>query len=399
MTLQQRSRPRRSHSVAAMFCGIGGFERGLSSAGHRTSFGCDADPQAISVFAHHFPNVPLSRDVRHTDELCERLPKRSDLLTAGFPCTDFSPAGDTQGFAGGRSSLVRYLFRLLDQRPFEHVLIENVPNWRSLHGGAYMRSVATAFERRGYRWAYRTIDARAFGSPQRRKRIFFYAALEGDPREVLFRGNATPRAESWKPRERAHGFYWTEGNRGLGWGEDCVPTLKGGSAIGIPAPPAILTTDLRLITPDIRDAERLQGFRQGWTALEETIDGERFDLRRRWTLVGNAVHATVSRWIGDNLALRRPYRGHDGVAFARTEAWPRAAYYDGVRRRAVSLSDWPVSRAAPQLEDFLLHAGKPLSERAAAGFLSRLEASSLKHPRELREALRRHAVAQSAAAN
>ena len=35
------------------------------------------------------------------------------------------------------------------------------------------------------------------------------------------------------------GFYWTEGNRGLGWAVDAVPTLKGGSTIGIPSPPAI----------------------------------------------------------------------------------------------------------------------------------------------------------------
>ena len=40
-------------------------------------------------------------------------------------------------------------------------------------------------------------------------------------------------------QKRLCGFYWTEGLRGLGWAVDSVPTLKGGSSIGIPSPPAI----------------------------------------------------------------------------------------------------------------------------------------------------------------
>ena len=53
-------------------------------------------------------------------------------------------------------------------RPFPHVLLENVPNWRVLHKGEYLREVAQALEKLGYRWAYRTVDALAFGAPQRR---------------------------------------------------------------------------------------------------------------------------------------------------------------------------------------------------------------------------------------
>jgi hypothetical protein len=34
-------------------------------------------------------------------------------------------------------------------------------------------------------------------------------------------------------RSVAYGFYWTEGIRGLGWAVDGIPTLKGGSTVGI----------------------------------------------------------------------------------------------------------------------------------------------------------------------
>ncbi len=106
--------------------------------------------------------VPVILDIRHTDHILERISPKSDLLTAGFPCTDLSGAGTTLGFAGGRSSLIRETIELLRRRTFGNVLIENVPNWRHLHKGAYLREVVEALEKLGYRWAYRTIDACCF---------------------------------------------------------------------------------------------------------------------------------------------------------------------------------------------------------------------------------------------
>src|SRR5690606_19679397 len=110
------------------------------------------------------------------------------------------------------------------------------------------------------------------------------------------------------------GFYWTEGLRGLGWAVNAVPTLKGGSSIGIPSPPAIVLPDGRVVTPDIRDAERLQGFPADWTKVAETV------ARRsaRWRLVGNAVSVPAADWIGKRLlkpaAVKdfeiAPMRGH-----------------------------------------------------------------------------------------
>src|SRR5262245_22266024 len=202
--------------VTAIFGGIGGLELGLHTAAHRTSLLCQCDPDAATVLHRRFSNVPVVLDIRRTDEVVERISAKSNLLTAGFPCTDLSQAGTTRGFAGGRSSLIRETIDLLHRRPFANVLIENVPNWRHLHKGAYLREVLRVLERLGYRWAYRTVDARAFGLPQRRLRIFLFATLGGDPRDILFHGDKTPEERSISLDEAAHGFYWTEGTRGLG---------------------------------------------------------------------------------------------------------------------------------------------------------------------------------------
>jgi DNA (cytosine-5)-methyltransferase 1 len=112
--------------------------------------------------------------------------------------------------------------------------------------------------------------------------------------------------------DSACGFYWTEGLRGLGWAVDAVPTLKGGSSVGIPSPPGVWRRGVgdgpAIITPDVRDAERLQGFAAGWT--EPAVEDPRRRNGPRWKLVGNAVSVPVARWLGDRLAYNRDSEPH-----------------------------------------------------------------------------------------
>lgn len=247
----------RRFRVAGLFAGVGGLELGLGRAGHETMMLCEIDPPARAVLETRFPSLPLEDDVRKV----EKIPSNVDLLVGGFPCQDLSQAGKTAGIEGANSGLVGEVFRLLETRPVPWVLLENVPFMLRLAKGRALDVIVSRFERLGYRWAYRVVDTRAFGLPQRRERVFILASLEGDPRGVLLADDAgEPAPTAWNPRTMALGFYWTEGIRGLGTGIDCVPTLKGGSTIGIPSAPAILLPSGRVVTPDIRDAERLQGF-------------------------------------------------------------------------------------------------------------------------------------------
>jgi DNA (cytosine-5)-methyltransferase 1 len=391
--MRAESGSKRALNVTALFAGVGGLELGLERAGHSTSLLCEKDPEAAAVLRTRFPQVPQIDDVRKRSELLDAIDRRSNLLTAGFPCTDISQAGKTRGFNGGQSSLVRHVFRLLQERSFQHVLLENVPNWRFLHAGTYMEEVLHGMERLGYRWAYRTIDARAFGLPQRRQRIFLYATKQGDPRDVLFDGDVQPRDVEFDLTEEAHGFYWTEGNRGLGWGENCVPTLKGGSTVGIPSAPAILCTDGDIITPDIRDAERLQGFPQDWTSAEYVGHNgsmRPFNQRKRWLLVGNAINVQVAQWLGRQLASPRPFGGDIGKPLPQGSRFPSAAYCDGRDRFSVAIGTWPVSRQSSSLEKFLEYEGKPLSHKATLGFYNRARASRLDFVSGFLGAVQRH---------
>ncbi|MBI2813546.1 MAG: DNA (cytosine-5-)-methyltransferase [Opitutae bacterium] len=369
--------------VAGLFAGIGGIELGLHRAGHQTALLCEIDPAACAVLGHHFPNVPLHRDIR----TLTKLPKGTELLAGGFPCQDLSQAGKTRGIGGRNSGLVNEIFRLLAKNDVPHVLLENVSFMLALGRGLAMRHVTSELERLGYRWAYRVLDSRAFGLPQRRQRLFLVASRDLEPMELLMADNhAGDEPIEWKGK--ACGFYWTEGIRGLGWAVDAVPTLKGGSTIGIPSSPAIWLPDGRVVTPDIRDAERMQGFETDWTKVAEKTGRKGF----RWKLVGNAVSVPAAEWVGRKLMAGKGAVDMRVLDFDMEKTWPSAAFGGpGQRTLGVQISLFPEHKARPSLEKFLQHETKELSLRATEGFISRLKSGSLRYPPEFMNALERHA--------
>jgi DNA (cytosine-5)-methyltransferase 1 len=368
--------------VAGLFAGIGGLESGFAAAGHQPSVLCEIWSPARAVLASHMTDIDCVEDVRSLAS----LPDEVDLLVAGFPCQDLSQAGMTAGIDGSRSGLVGEIFRLLDRRRVPWVVLENVSFMLHLGRGKAMASIVEAFENRGYRWAYRVVNSLSF-LPQRRERVLFVATNCGaDPAEVLFADEAEPQIPATDLDARAHGFYWTEGTRGLGWAPDAVPTLKNGSSVGIPSPPAIMLPSGSIITPDIRDAERLQGFDEDWTAAAATVGRASF----RWSLVGNAVSVPVARWLGGRLL--RPGK-YDIVRDSSLEAcgsWPRAARFDGHNRFGVAINAYPTWVERPPLDQFLRYPGKKLSVRATRGFLSRTERSTLKFAPGFQDRLRSH---------
>lgn len=370
-------------SVAGLFSGIGGLELGLSKAGHQSGLLCELDRLATTVLDARFPDVPKHGDVR----TLRTLPSGTQLLAAGFPCQDLSQAGRTAGITGESSGLITEVFRLLAARPVPWVLLENVPFMLHVKKGAAFDFVLRSLEALGYRWAYRVVDSRAFGLPQRRERVFILASLDEDPRGCLLNDDAGPGEET--AHGAAVGFYWTEGNKGLGWATNAIPALKRGSALGIASPPGILLPNGDIVKPDIRDAERMQGFPANWTiAGKGNHDGRK---TRRWGLVGNAVTVNVAEWIGRRLRTPREYVSATTDRPLKVgDVWPRAGWGGAGQRHGVALSTWPVRRSGPPLQDFLRYPGELLSEKATAGFLARARASTLRIPAGFLESVGAH---------
>lgn len=366
-------------SVAGLFAGIGGIELGLQRAGHESELLCEIEPGARRVLESRFPGIETCEDVAEVD----RLPA-VDLVAAGFPCQDLSQAGGKRGIGGSKSSVVEHLFRLLEgpepERP-PWVLIENVSYMLRLDSGGAMGYLVQRLEACGYQWAYRVVDARAFGIPQRRQRVLLLAGREEDPAPFLLArdAGAPEGVDTIGPvaAESSYGFYWTEGRRGLGWARDAIPTLKGGSRVGIPSPPAIWRPrDGAFGLPSLEDAERLQGFPRGWTEPADEVYAR--PRRYRWSLAGNAVCVPVAEWVGRRLRASQPGQVKNVRPLGDGERWPLAAHGGKGARYAAEVSMRPTQRRFVPLEEFLGDPLTSLSERAAKGFLSRARESKLR---------------------
>lgn len=367
--------------AVGLFSGIGGFEMGLAKSGILTEFMCEYWEPAMHVLNRRF-DADVFRDIRELRSL-----PSSEVVTAGFPCTDLSQVGRKVGIDGVESGLIREVFRLVSKRPPRWLVLENVPNMLSLHEGAPIRSITQWLDDNRWHWAYRTVDSQHFGVRQRRRRTFLVASRSEDPRTVLFADDFPAQPTSCS--HRAYGFYWTEGNRGLGWGKGVTPTLKGGSNRGIASPPGVWIHERSvgeaIVRPTISAGERLQGFPSGWTGAvaREGV---------RWKLVGNAVTVPVAKWIGERLLApgdpvdvqRSTQQGRGG--------WPRAAATVYGVREAWSLSERPMHLTPKASLASIIdkYGAVPLSLAATRGFTTRLKSSRLRSHTGFIEALEAH---------
>lgn len=153
---------------------------GLQRAGFDHRFFAEIDPYCRTVIAIRFPGITIYEDVHDVDASAGYV----DLLCGGFPCQDISVAGKRAGLAGDRSGLFFEFMRIVGALRPRAVLIENVEGLYSSGStkGADFGAVLDALAELGYLASWRTLDAQHFGVPQRRRRVFVCAVLDGDPR-------------------------------------------------------------------------------------------------------------------------------------------------------------------------------------------------------------------------
>lgn len=372
-------------NIFGLFAGIGGLEYGLNLYSENHIVGmCEILPEAKCVIASHYPGVPIHDDITTLHTL-----NGANIVTAGFPCQDISIAGPKLGMDGNRSSLVTHIFRLIketsvSQRP-DFVVIENVANLISLHGGEVLKYITDQLNELGYEWAYRLIDPRSLGIPQRRPRFVCVASRVIHPVNLLF-----PRDENFSTKiedkpdgtsQDPYGFYWTEGKIGIGWANNSIPPLKCGSSLGLPSAPAVWNPISDFFgTPSIHDAERLQGFNDEWTA---PLIEKGFRSSLRWKLLGNAVNTHVSSWIADRIM------NPQGLSFSEANViglqrkkWSKAGFSSKGSCYAISASAYPEGINYEPILHYLREPLIPLSLKATLGFRRRVTESTLiKYPR------------------
>lgn len=106
-----------------------------------------------------------------------------DFATYSFPCTDISNAGVQAGFeegSGTRSSLLWECKKMIEAKHPKYLLMENVKGMTSekfLPG--YKKWIHYLYEQ-GYTSYAQVLNARDYGIPQNRERIFVVSVLNGE---------------------------------------------------------------------------------------------------------------------------------------------------------------------------------------------------------------------------
>ena len=196
-------------TAVSLFAGVGGFDLALQRNGVKVVASVEIDKKAQDVLRRHFPESTIFGDI--TGVTGEQLraagfEPSNGIITGGFPCQDLSVAGKRAGLEGSRSGLFWEICRLLDETRAQNFILENVPGLLSSNGGKDMAVVIEALVERGYRIAWRVLDAQHFGVPQRRRRVFIVGCLGnsgGSPEEILSIGQSRARyfAESQPKRK------------------------------------------------------------------------------------------------------------------------------------------------------------------------------------------------------
>ena len=165
--------------VLELFAGIGACSKALERLGieHEIVDAVEIDKYAIQSFnAIHGSNFEV-QDITKWDKNIE-----VDLVMHGSPCQDFSLAGKQAGGdlgSGTRSSLMYETIRIVGKLRPKYVIWENVKNVLSKnHKHNFDRYIET-MEALGYRNYYKVLDAKDYGVPQHRERVFTVSILGG----------------------------------------------------------------------------------------------------------------------------------------------------------------------------------------------------------------------------
>ena len=378
----------------SLFTGIGGIELGLRKHHAELHFGCcelDADARTVLRQQMATHATLMHDDVR----TLERLPTGVQIVTAGSPCVNFSVANVSarHGLAKpGASSLIVEVFRLLEGAPsVEHVVIENVANMLTLNGGYGLRVAIEQLEALGFYWAYRTVDARAFGQRQRRRRLILVGRRASPPTWLLAENFPAPQVGATEPFAA---FSWVDGHRGSGFAMGCVPTIRAhDTALRIPSQPAIVpmpigSDERAVLRLSVEDGELLQGLPVGWTAC--------LPERSRFCRIGNSVCVPLFEYVGQHLldeadaALGQPVAWSGSVRADGVEPLPRAAWGGpGTAVHGVACTEFPAQTPLRDLQH--LNDSPPLSLKATLGFLERAKKGKPGVPDWLLNLLARHA--------
>ncbi len=170
--------------IASYFCGAGGLDLGFEQASNeliqfKTKFATDIEEWTEATINTNRPEWNFHKaDIRtlNPSRVKEVLGKNPDVIIGGPPCQPFSVAGKQKATKDPLGTLYRdYIHHIKNLNP-EIVVMENVYGLAQVKTINMVQEICKSFEDIGYQVKHGELMAAEFGTPQKRRRLFFIAA-------------------------------------------------------------------------------------------------------------------------------------------------------------------------------------------------------------------------------
>lgn len=168
-----------------LFAGVGGIRLGFEQVfGQDITFvfSSEIDKFACQTYMANFSEKPHG-DITKIDE--KNIPHH-DIILAGFPCQAFSVAGHRKGFDDTRGTLFFDVARIAKYHKPKLIFLENVKGFKNHDKGNTFKVVRQTLEELGYRVYADVLNAKNFGVPQNRERIYIIAILNEFNQSLIF---------------------------------------------------------------------------------------------------------------------------------------------------------------------------------------------------------------------
>lgn len=173
-TEKEFEKPKSKTRVATLFSGIGAIEYAFKRLNLNTEivFASDNDKFAKQSYFENY-DIDESRwyaDVRDVNG--KKYKGKIDLLVGGSPCQSFSMVGKRKGFKDTRGTLFYEFARIVKESQPKVFIFENVKGLISHDKGNTFETIKATFNELGYNYFYQVMNAKNYGIPQHRERIF-----------------------------------------------------------------------------------------------------------------------------------------------------------------------------------------------------------------------------------
>ncbi|WP_375562773.1 DNA cytosine methyltransferase [Bernardetia sp. OM2101] len=157
-----------------LFAGVGGIRIPFQELGGECVFTSELDKFAQITYEANFGEKPKG-DITKIHE--EDIPT-FDILLAGFPCQAFSIAGKRLGFEDTRGTLFFDIARIIKYHRPKAFLLENVKGLINHNKKQTFKTIKETLYQLGYNVHFKVLNAKKFGVPQNRERIYIVGFLE-----------------------------------------------------------------------------------------------------------------------------------------------------------------------------------------------------------------------------